>query len=301
MQEAFDLVVPPSRRSNINCYAKSNAKNFVLQQLSQEDKHEVLGSVEQFKYLCSLMNYPGDDRYFKLNILAFEKHGTFEFRQHAGTTDFIKISYWIRLLVKFCSHAKVVPPGTSIVKSTNPHEKLKYLLKHVIKDGALTDHFLARAAAFVGARSEGKYTKSEKKDTKSEKIKRVNDFFAGKSKLEALREMCENLFPYASPVGSSCPEEMLSSITQCKNYLESIYVNIFDYVAVFDICIDDDCYKASTAPFFLDHVQQQVENKLKPKLICKNRAAFRARCKKIGCFPKEKAKSSTLKFLLKHL
>ena len=39
------------------------------------------------------------DRYFKVNVEAYLRHGTIEFRQHGATVDPTKIVYWI----KFCS------------------------------------------------------------------------------------------------------------------------------------------------------------------------------------------------------
>eukprot|EP00465_Bigelowiella_longifila_P012763 CAMPEP_0185252222 /NCGR_PEP_ID=MMETSP1359-20130426/1389_1 /TAXON_ID=552665 /ORGANISM="Bigelowiella longifila, Strain CCMP242" /LENGTH=303 /DNA_ID=CAMNT_0027834345 /DNA_START=338 /DNA_END=1249 /DNA_ORIENTATION=- len=261
LEEAFDLVVPPSRRANKNHHAKSNSHNFILQQLSRRRKLEALGAVHSFDGLCRLMNPPGDDRYFKLNLLAFHKHETFEFRQHAGTTDFIKTSYWVRLLVQFWCRAKALPPDASIVEEKAPREKLVHLLKHVVRDGALTAHFLAGAAAL---------------DTLSAKVDRVNRLFSTKSKVEALKEMCENLSPYTSSAGIPSPRGELNSITKCREYLGTIYINIFDYV--------DASYTCTNA-----------------KLIFKSKKALLARCRQIGFFPTIRAKSSTLKFLLNHV
>jgi hypothetical protein len=36
-------------------------------------------------------------RYLKLNLAAYRRHGTVEFRQHAGTTNATKIWHWVVL------------------------------------------------------------------------------------------------------------------------------------------------------------------------------------------------------------
>lgn len=40
------------------------------------------------------------DRYFKVNAMAWDRHQTIEFRQHQGTTNFLKIKNWVNFLVK---------------------------------------------------------------------------------------------------------------------------------------------------------------------------------------------------------
>jgi hypothetical protein len=47
------------------------------------------------------------DRYHKLNLLAFLRHGTVEFRQLEGTTDFNKISTWIQFCVAFVESSRL--------------------------------------------------------------------------------------------------------------------------------------------------------------------------------------------------
>lgn len=40
------------------------------------------------------------NRYFKVNPMSYSRHRTIEFRQHQGTTDFEKISNWVRFVSK---------------------------------------------------------------------------------------------------------------------------------------------------------------------------------------------------------
>lgn len=76
-ESLIDRLVAISRRQNNNRYTRS----FV---------EEGAGSFT----LDRIRNY---DRYMKLNYRSYIKYGTLEFRQHQGTTDFVKISNWIYL------------------------------------------------------------------------------------------------------------------------------------------------------------------------------------------------------------
>lgn len=83
-EAVIDTFVAPSRRSN-NTYC-----------------HRVgsVGPVLQADDLDSVRRYYGPSRYRKLNLEAFWRHGTVEFRQHQGTVDARKITEWSRL----CRH-----------------------------------------------------------------------------------------------------------------------------------------------------------------------------------------------------
>lgn len=48
-----------------------------------------------------------DSRYYKLNLQAYLRHGTIEFRQHSGTCDGTKIANWIVFCVTFVEDSKV--------------------------------------------------------------------------------------------------------------------------------------------------------------------------------------------------
>ena len=46
-----------------------------------------------------------DGRYHKVNLEAYSRHKTIEFRQHAGTTDFKKIEAWVNFLAAFLTYS----------------------------------------------------------------------------------------------------------------------------------------------------------------------------------------------------
>ena len=46
------------------------------------------------------------NRYYKVNPMAFERHGTIEFRQHQGSVDYKKISMWVNFCCKLVEWSK---------------------------------------------------------------------------------------------------------------------------------------------------------------------------------------------------
>ena len=46
------------------------------------------------------------NRYYKINLEAYARHRTVEFRQHGGSTNFTKMSAWIHFLAKMITFAK---------------------------------------------------------------------------------------------------------------------------------------------------------------------------------------------------
>lgn len=50
------------------------------------------------------------DRHIKVNILAYTRQGTIEFRQHGGTIDPVKIMYWVKFCTRVVEFAKTNNP-----------------------------------------------------------------------------------------------------------------------------------------------------------------------------------------------
>jgi hypothetical protein len=46
-----------------------------------------------------------DSRHFKVNMLAYNRHKTLEFRQHSGTVEYTKIANWINFLAKLIQYS----------------------------------------------------------------------------------------------------------------------------------------------------------------------------------------------------
>lgn len=100
LEPSIDSVMPPSRRGSNNTFCRSIARPGLREALAR--CHD-LRAIERVA--------TGGNRYHKVNISSFWRHRTVEFRQHSGTTDFTKISNWVRLLsrlVEFSRHSEVI-------------------------------------------------------------------------------------------------------------------------------------------------------------------------------------------------
>lgn len=84
LEKVIDTFMAPSRRSDNNTYCKS---------LSGFDFDSGINSISDVQRRLS-------SRYFKVNPMSINRHGTIEFRQHQGSTDFEKISNWVRFCAK---------------------------------------------------------------------------------------------------------------------------------------------------------------------------------------------------------
>lgn len=82
-EDTIDSMLAPSRRRSNNRMCKSPRTN--LEQLKQASSvDDIVGQIYR-------------DRYIKLNCQSFRRHGTIEFRQHQGTTNYEKLEAWIVL------------------------------------------------------------------------------------------------------------------------------------------------------------------------------------------------------------
>lgn len=84
----LDAIQPFSRRENNNQYCYSLARTFQASGLDHCRKIETLARYQ-------------NTRYAKLNLQAYRRHSTIEFRHHSGTTDSKKITNWIKFLLDF--------------------------------------------------------------------------------------------------------------------------------------------------------------------------------------------------------
>lgn len=82
LERVIDTFMAPSRRENNAFYCGS------LLQKDFTNCHSVLDVQDV-----------ANGRYYKINPLSYNRHKTLEFRQHQGTTNYKKISNWI----KFCA------------------------------------------------------------------------------------------------------------------------------------------------------------------------------------------------------
>jgi hypothetical protein len=87
----IDSWFPESRRASNNVYCGSIAHSYRLDRLDVQTED---GSVN------TIVNYQRG-RFTKVNTQSLRTHGTIEFRQHSGSTDFAKIGNWVLFLQHF--------------------------------------------------------------------------------------------------------------------------------------------------------------------------------------------------------
>ena len=89
IENAIDTFMPASRRGNNSRWCRS------LQGIN----------FEGCRTKGDIMMAMDDNRYFKVNAVAYSRHKTIEFRQHSGTTEYEKISNWVMFLAKLVEYS----------------------------------------------------------------------------------------------------------------------------------------------------------------------------------------------------
>lgn len=104
-ESVIDALHPASRRGTTNRYCRSLA----AVDFSFVDSARSLDSVIQAQTGLPSHNY--GRRFWKLNLAAYAKHRTVEFRQHAGTVDATKAIAWIKICLRMVLAAQAGKTG----------------------------------------------------------------------------------------------------------------------------------------------------------------------------------------------
>ena len=117
LEPVIDRFMPASRRDNRYCRGLDHVSDGMI--CSARTVDELKGRI--------------GDRYHKVNLEAYSRHKTVEFRQHSGTTNFIKIRNWVLFLHKLVTFATrgQVPAATALQDITflDDEQKLYYKLR----------------------------------------------------------------------------------------------------------------------------------------------------------------------------
>jgi len=118
LEKVIDAFMPTSRRNNRFCEGFEDIT-----------EHNIKNAVT----ICDLRRAFGNDRYHKVNLEAYARHRTVEFRQHGGTTNFVKMSSWIHFLAKLITFAEQgeVQPRTTLqnIPFLTGREKIYFKLR----------------------------------------------------------------------------------------------------------------------------------------------------------------------------
>ena len=132
-ERALDGVMAESRRGNSYCRSVNGnlgRETFVSALTTETDLRRNFGSY--------------DMRYHKVNLNAFWRHGTVEFRQHQGTVEARKAEMWVRLCLKMTALAD---QAQDLARA--PDSDLGHLLEQVGATSQEVTYFTRRAAFFA--------------------------------------------------------------------------------------------------------------------------------------------------------
>ena len=91
LEPTIDQLMPRARRANNAGYCQGLLRGRTLAAAEQA----ILAATSP-EALSAAAN--GGDRYHKVNLQSYFRQGTVEFRQHSGSTDYEKISMWVKFL-----------------------------------------------------------------------------------------------------------------------------------------------------------------------------------------------------------
>lgn len=101
-EPVIDRLMPPSRRASANAYCKAMTSTNLTTLASATSLAQVLQAVTG----ASSAQIHHANRFYKLNLVAYSRHQTVEFRQHSGTLDGDKIAMWTRLCLRMVNAAR---------------------------------------------------------------------------------------------------------------------------------------------------------------------------------------------------
>jgi hypothetical protein len=103
-EEAIDQLMPPSRRDNGAYYCKSV-------KMVRPEAIDAATTIPQLSAAIYRASGASGTRYHKVNLDAYAKHKTVEFRQHSGTVDGAKATNWIITCLQLVAAAKAGKTG----------------------------------------------------------------------------------------------------------------------------------------------------------------------------------------------
>jgi hypothetical protein len=118
LEPTIDTLMPTGRRANNNGYCQGLLQGRTL----AEAERQILAATTA-QELATAANT--GSRYRKVNMQSFFTHGTVEFRQHSGSTDFEKISFWVKLLHNLIDYSatRLVTPALPVAEFTTFNQR----------------------------------------------------------------------------------------------------------------------------------------------------------------------------------
>ena len=144
------LAAAPDYTFNRKFGIEIEAYNCSRERLARELRESGMAASRRDNYYCRGLGHVSDgmirsartvdelkgrigDRYHKVNLEAYSRHKTVEFRQHSGTTSFTKMRNWVLFLHKLVTFAtrEQVPAATALqdIPFLDSEQKLHYNLR----------------------------------------------------------------------------------------------------------------------------------------------------------------------------
>jgi len=98
-EPVIDSIMPRSRRASMNMYCRSMTG-------ANPSRVDAANSFEQVAAASTGSTRYGENRFYKLNLSAYSRHRTVEFRQHSGTLDASKARNWTVCCLRMVAAAK---------------------------------------------------------------------------------------------------------------------------------------------------------------------------------------------------
>jgi len=133
-EDEIDAWMAPSRRGDANRYCRS-VKSFLSR--GEVTRKLASGSVRD---VCDAFG----TRYAKVNLEAWRRHRTIEFRQHGGTVESEKALAWIRFGLGFIEESRRVAAGTNTAALIPTNSKMATVMTMLSRmGGASIDDLIA--------------------------------------------------------------------------------------------------------------------------------------------------------------
>ena len=143
-EPVLDAMMPRGRRANRNNYTRTMTAVSPALVAQAPTINALAGAIQNASRAY-------EPRYHKVNVVAFNRHKTVEFRHHSGTVDAEKSEMWVRLCMKMVEAAKNpaivfdTATGSAPRNGGRPGTKVHTVIDMILRDGgASREEIIAR-------------------------------------------------------------------------------------------------------------------------------------------------------------
>jgi stress-induced morphogen len=169
----FDHIMPPSRRGSHNRYVNSNRSRFGGYGTAALNRGIARVTADRASIANVIYGLNGADRYYKLNLTAYDRHQMVEFRQHSGTVEADKIEHWVRLLNAFVEKSRVSRPRPrTVTRDYTAAEEMALFFSVFSVPAATKTYYQTRRAEL--ARADREKAAAERREQEARRARLAN-------------------------------------------------------------------------------------------------------------------------------